>query len=223
MPNQINHHEFTSDRRDDGPEWSPNGVELHISEADREMLQDYGIQLMLTSVEEVLATIAAMRRREAPESPNPQRALSAVTHLSHWAKALERELLSSGWLTHGQAATAMGVARSTAQRARESAEASTDRWEYRGDVGHRPEAVPARDWYRPNGAEAAPAPLSVIVPGGDLPVKVTTNEDGRRAVTTQARVLIVNGERLVIRPGQTRDAQGFRWYGSNEGIEGYEQ
>lgn len=219
MPDQHSTHDQTRD--DDGPEWTARGVELHVADADRAQLQDYGIHLLLTTVEESLAAIAAMRRRQAPTAPDPQRALSAAAHLRRTAAALQAELLASGWLSHGRAAAAMGVPRTTAQRARESADRDDAReWSYRHAIGHRPQGTPAREWY--GTADQADAVLSVSVPGGDLPVQIRTSAQGRRSVTTASRVIVVNGSRMVIRDGQTRTAHGFTWHGTPEGIEGYE-
>lgn len=223
MPKQNDYRTDDASRHDDGPAWTENGVELIISESDREQLEDFGIQNLLDATETVLSIAAAMRRRDAVDAATAKHALGAATHITKWMNDVQRELLLSRWLTHGEAAIALGVSRSTAQKRRESS-AIADRelsTAYSRTSSNRPEGVSPADWFRRSDSDA-PAPLSVLVPGGDLPVHVETNEDGSRTITTQARVLIVNGERLVVRPGQVREAQGFRFYGSNEGIEGYE-
>lgn len=227
MPKQVNAGETTSTRTDDGPEWSPNGVELLISEADRAALEDYGTQNLLTAVEEVLAAAAAMRRREAPADPNPQRALEAATFVAKWMEGAQRELLVSGLVTHGQAAAAMGVVRATAQKRRQAAELAESvngLDTYQWSVSHRPKGTTPANWYGDaTAAPEAPVQLSVHVPGGDLPVTVETNQEGRRMITTEARVLVINGERVVVRPGETKHAQGFKLYGGQGGIWGFEE
>lgn len=221
MPKQNDYRTDDADRHDDGPAWTDNGVELIINESDRAELEDFGIQNLLDATETVLSIAAAMRRRDAVDTTTAQHALGAATHITKWMNDVQRELLLSGWLTHGEAATAMGISRSAAQKRRESS-AIADRelsTAYSRTSSTRPEGVSPADWFRPNAD--TPAPLSVLVPGGGFPVHVETNEDGSRTITTQARVLIVNGERLVVQPGQVREAQGFRFYGSDWGIEGY--
>lgn len=210
---------------------------------------EFGQELLLSAMDEVLSAVDAMRRGEAPTDPDAARALSAANHVARWMDGVQRELLVSGLLTHGEAAVALGVPRATAQKRREAAAAAEARHgldAYQADISHRPRGTNPAEWY---GTPTPTAPQEywdnqrdviaagkitnltktdnpvITTHGGSFEVAGTLHTFwlyGRNEFVSNCRIITVNGESMELMPNMVYEVGGYMITAYPDGLHGYE-
>lgn len=163
------------------PEWNDNGnLEIRLSGAEREVLDEFRIKSLVESFETSLRAIAHMRQHN--QIPDPEQTLMAAHKMLKWMTALEGEVIASGLVSHDRTAMILGVPKPTAQSKRRAMREPRPGDIFRYNIAFRRSDETAQDFYAPKDP-GSPDPeqhdempaSSRPVPAFDHPVAAATD------------------------------------------------
>lgn len=130
------------------PEWNDNGnLEIRLSAAEREALDEFRIKSLVESFETSLRAIAHMRKHN--QIPAPEQTLGAAHKVLRWMTALEEEVIASGLVSHDRTADILGIPRPTAQSRRRALKEPRRGDLYRHNIAFRGADETAQEFYAP--------------------------------------------------------------------------